>query len=294
MPTVKLTDRFVSGVQSTSRANYFDTKVKGLNLRVAPSGRKTWIFVYRTPGSTSPQWSPIGTFPAVSLADARRLALDQRKAVEVDGGDPVAERKAKRHTTPSPTVFTFGDLAKLYLTLAKATKKSWRDDKQKIDKYLLPAWGTRPLRTITRTDVHELLDNLVAEGMTTGVNRVQAVISRLFTIALDRSLVDAHPATRMIKRTKEQPRDRTLTDEEIRTLWIGLDAAPGPAADVIRLRLLLGQRGAEIAGMQWADVDVENATWTLPGTLTKNAHPHAVPLPRMALDIVTKANCTCT
>src|SRR4029077_19576811 len=130
-------------------------------------------------------------------------------------------------------VYTFTDLAKLYLTFAKGRKKTWADDAQKIAKYLVPAWGPMPLRDITRAHVHELLDRLVAQGMTVGVNRVQAVISRLFTVALDRSLVDAHPAARMIKRFQERASDRVLTDAELRTLWLGLDAQPGPAADAL-------------------------------------------------------------
>src|SRR5207244_3987164 len=125
----------------------------------------------------------------------------------------------------------------------------------KTSKYLLPRWGSMPLRSITRAHVHELLDGLVANGMTVGVNRVQAVISRLFTVALDRSLVDAHPAARMIKRFQERASDRVLTDAELRTLWLGLDAQPGPAADALRLRLLLGQRGAEVIGMKWDEID---------------------------------------
>jgi hypothetical protein len=118
----------------------------------------------------------------------------------------------------------FAELAKLYATFAKGRKKSWEDDVRKINKYLIPRWGSMALRDITRAHVHELLDGLVANGMTVGVNRIQAVISRLFAVALDRSLVGAHPAARMIKRFQEPPSDRVLTDAELRELWVGLDA----------------------------------------------------------------------
>jgi integrase len=124
--------------------------------------------------------------------------------------------------------------------------------------------------------------------MTVGVNRIQAVISRLFTVALDRSLVDAHPAARMIKRFQEHPSDRVLTDAELRELWTGLDAYPGRASDALRLRLLLGQRGAEVIGMKWEEIDLTNKTWELPGARTKNGRPHAVPLPRTALALVRR------
>ena len=266
MPRVKLTDRFVAGLKTSVRTSYFDTKAAGLALRVTPNGVKTWAFVYRL-GGRGPQWLTLGTYPAMGLADARTAALDHRHSVDVEGRDPREEEKAERaaivaaEATPAaaaPAVFTFADLARLYETFAKGRKRTWKDDVSKIEKYLLPAWGSMPLRDITRAHVHELLDKLAARGMTTGVNRMQAVISRLFTIALDRSLVDAHPAARMIKRFKENASERVLTDDELRALWAGLDARPGLAADAMRLRLLLGQRGGEVVGMRWAELDLES------------------------------------
>lgn len=294
MPRVKLTDRFVAGLKTSVRTSYFDTKAAGLALRVTPKGVKTWAFVYRL-GGRGPQWLTLGTYPAMGLADARTAALDHRHSVDVEGRDPREEEKAERaaivaaEATPvaaAPAVFTFADLARLYETFAKGRKRTWKDDVSKIEKYLLPAWGSMPLRDITRAHVHELLDKLAARGMTTGVNRMQAVISRLFTIALDRSLVDAHPAARMIKRFKENASERVLTDDELRALWAGLDARPGPAADAMRLRLLLGQRGGEVVGMRWAELDLESRVWELPASRTKNGRAHVVPLPPTALALL--------
>jgi integrase len=136
--------------------------------------------------------------------------------------------------------------------------------------------------------VHELLDTLAGQGMTIGVNRVQALISRLFTLAFDRSLVDAHPAARMMKRFQEQASDRVLSDEEIRALWNGLDASPGRASDAMRLRLLLGQRGQEVIGMKWSEIDLNARTWDIAGIRTKNRRPHSVPLPPTAFTLLEK------
>ena len=236
------------------------------------------------------------------MADARRVSscharrrprLGTRKAAraEVERRDPAAERRAEKQaarlpSSPAPTVYTFADLAKLYETFAQGQKKTWKDDIAKIRKYLMPVWGSLPLRSITRAHVHELLDTLVAMGMTVGVNRIQALISRLFTLALDRSLVDAHPAARMMKRFQEHPSDRVLSDDELRALWAGLDARPGRAADALRLRLLLGQRGEEIIGMKWDEIDFGAKTWDIPGGRTKNHRPHAVPLSTSAVAIL--------
>jgi integrase len=155
-----------------------------------------------------------------------------------------------------------------------------------IERYLREPWGSLPLASITRTQVHEVLDSAVGAGLGVGVNRLQALISRIFTVALDRSLIAAHPAARMIKRAKERPRERVLTDDELRDFCKGLDAQPSAASDALRLRLLLGQRGAETAEMRWAEVDVDAAIWSLPSARTKNQRPHVVALPAMALAIV--------
>jgi hypothetical protein len=76
MPRLNLTDRFVASVRAKARITYFDTKTRGLALRITPTGTKTWAFVYRS-GAT-PKWLTLGSYPAVSLATARTVALDSR------------------------------------------------------------------------------------------------------------------------------------------------------------------------------------------------------------------------
>ena len=258
MPTVALTDRFVASKSRPSkRLTYLDTLSRGLALRVTPKGLKSWYFVYRFDGGPS-EWLRLGEYDAVGLADARKLAGTHRYQVDVERRNPAAEKR----TPPAPPepavpVMTFAAYVPVYLAFAKGKKRTWADDAAKIDKYLLPAWGPLPLRSITRTHVHEVLDTLTGKGLTVGVNRVQALISRLFTVALDRSLIDAHPAARLLKRFSEEASTRTLSDDELRALWAGLDTHPGSAADAIRLRLLLGQRGKETAGMLWSEVDLD-------------------------------------
>jgi len=291
MPRLALTDRFVAGLHVTSRVVFFDSKARGLALRATPAGVKTWVFVYQSLGKS--KWLTLGAYPSVKLAEARDLSEAKRRAVDVEKRDPAKEEKAEKRAAKAKAaleanVFTFRDMAALYVPFAKGKKKTWHQDVGIIDRYLNPAWAKLPLREIKRSHVHEVLDRLVAKGMTTGVNRVQAVISRIFTVALDRSLVDAHPAVRMIKRFKEQPSDRVLTDDELRVLWRGLDAHPGPAADAIRLRMLLGQRGGEINNMLWSEVDFKATTWDMPGARTKNGRAHAVPLPPTALAILER------
>jgi integrase len=284
MPTMNFTDRAVAGLSPVRRV-YFDRQIRGLALRVGARDR-VWYFTYRNGGPT--QWYRLGTYPAVKLAAARKEAGAVRHRLEVDGIDPAAERR-KPAPAPTPPAFTFKDFAPSFVAFQKGRVKDWANDEAKIDRYILPAWGPLPLKEITRRHVHELLDSVAGKGLTIGVNRLQALISRIFTVALDRSLIDAHPAARVIKRFKETPRDRVLTDDELRALCAGLDAQPGAASDAMRLRLLLGQRGAETAGLCWSELDLDAGLWTLPRRRTKTTQrDHVVPLPPTALELLTR------
>lgn len=269
------------GIQSETQERYYDTHTRGLVLRTG-TRRKTWYFSYRFDGADC--WLKLGEYPAIALAKARKLVTTQRAILDT-GIDPAAAREqAIVAATPAPAapVFTFADLVPVYVAFQKGRTKEWEDEESKIHRHLMPAWESLPLADIKRKQVHELLDTVVGKGLTTGVNRIQALISRMFTVALDRGLVEAHPAARLIKRFKETARDRVLTDVELRALWAGLNAHPGAASDAVRLRLLLGQRGGETAGMLWSELDLEKGFWSLPAPRTKNRKPHVVPLPPTA------------
>jgi integrase len=285
-----LTDRLVAGVRPAGGPflDVCDKKTLGLTLRVG-ARTKVWYFAFRNGGP--PQRLRLGEYPAMSLADARKEVGEQRRLLD-RGLDPAEEQECRERpveTTPVAPVFTFADYVPTYVAFQKGRTKEWADEESKIDRHLLPAWGKLPLRDIKRTHVHELLDTVVGKGLTTGVNRIQALVSRMFTVALDRGLVDAHPAARLIKRFKEAPRDRVITDAELRTLWTGLDAQPGAASDAVRLRLLLAQRGNETFGMRWDELDLERGTWTLPRARTKTKQrQHVVALPKTALALLTR------
>ena len=282
-----LTDPFVRSVKTPGK--FFDQKTIGLVLRVRNSGAKSWAFVYRQNGQKA-QWLKLGTYPALTLVRAREEAYKHRAVIEVEKRDPVAEAKAAKAIAaqPQPRVFTFADMVGVYLAFAKGVKKTWDEDERKCNKHLIPAWGERPLRSISRGDVNELLNRLQAGGMTVGCNRIRALIHRIFRVGIDRELVDANPAAGVLKRAKEQPRTRVLSDEEIRSLWASLAEHDGAAADAIRLRLLTGQRGGEVMDMQRDQIDLIKGIWAIPPARAKNGQAHIVPLSPSAKAIIQR------
>jgi len=111
-------------------------------------------------------------------------------------------------------------------------------------------------------------------------NRVKALASTIFNFAAKKALVPetfANPCTNVEQPTKEQSRDRVLSDDEIKALWKDLESRAEPTASIYRLVLLTGQRPGEVKAMRWCDIDNEHI-WTIPATETKNHREHKVPL----------------
>ena len=283
-----LNDRFVAGA---AQDTYFDTEARGLALRVGPRG-KMWYFTYRNGAGT--QWLKLGEFPALGLAAARDAAWAERKRLnDPTQADPkqaavIAKQEQAAPVPPTPPAFTFAHFVPVFIGFQKGRKKTWYDDEAMIDRYLADPWNDIPLKQLERRHVVEILDTAVAGGLGVGVNRLQMLISRIFVVALDRGLISAHPSTRMIKRAKEQARERVLTDAELRTCIAGLDTVQTAASDALRLRLLLGQRGEETCGITWDEIDIDKSLWTMAGTRTKNGRPHVVLLPKAALAVIQR------
>jgi integrase len=86
--------------------------------------------------------------------------------------------------------------------------------------------------------------------------------------------------------TINNKRDRVLSDEEAAAIWRAAGAAAQPFGAIVRLLMLTGQRREEVAGMTWAEVSEDFATWTIPATRTKNGIPHLVPLSQPARELL--------
>jgi integrase len=303
---VALTDRHMRALRAGATAtDIWDTQQRGLLVRVLPSGRIEFAIRYRIHGRR--RRLKLGGYPAVSLQQARLRARKAQSAVD-DGKDPAGERQAAKaaHTD------TVAALAEDYLKKhARKFKRSAAEDERVLEADVLPTWGARSVRDLTRRDVRTLIDRVADRGAGVMANRVLALVRKMLNFAVDHDWLDANPAARVKKPTPEVSRERVLTNDEIRRIWRVLEhfpttterPAPGrkgakgsdedpicpvsPAlAAALKVRLLTAQRGGEIVRMKWIDVDLATGWWTIPGTDTKNGEPHRVPLVERAQAII--------
>jgi integrase len=120
-------------------------------------------------------------------------------------------------------------------------------------------------------------------------NRVFQLVRATLRFAVREELLDANPCDGLQRPRKEKERERVLSDEEIKVLWMVLDAQPPQVAAAVRVLLLLGQRSTETLEMRWSDLnlDAEIPVWTIPGQFRKGNRLHVVPLPPLASSILT-------
>jgi len=298
MPTMALTDRSIAALKGRPvRVDYFDRALPGFGVRVSPAGRKTFILLHRINGrlqrmTVRESQSDVSTYPLLTLARARELAREALRSSSI-GENLNAVRKLQRERT-------FGVLAADYIEKhAKRKKRSWREDARLI-RSELSAWTDRPVTSIRRVDVRELLEAVIERGAPVQANRLLALVRKVLNFAIDQEWIDANPAGAMPKPSAEQSRDRVLTADEIRLLWSWLDREPAADLDiqakrehelnqqVLKLRLITAQRGGEVVDMRWNDVDLDAGWWTIPAEHSKNKLPHRVPLSPMAATILAE------
>ena len=276
----RLTDSTIRALAPSDRQrDYWCVSPKGFGVRVSPGGRKTFVVRYRVAGRR--RRVALGTYPTLTLADARRRA--QQVLGEVASGkDPGQVRQDARDAG------TFGDLAQLYLDKhARAKKRSWRQDRRIIENELVPVWKTTRAREIRRRHVRELLEAIAERPAPIMANRVLALVRKIFNFGVAREVVEFNPCAQLERPSTERQRHRVLSDDEIRMFWTGLDGEQPEMAAAFRLRLVTAQRGGEVFDMRWGDIDLDARWWTIPGSDTKNALPHRVPLSELAVDILT-------
>lgn len=275
----KLTTKFIDSLPPAKGKRYEarDTLIPGLHLRVSATGRKVWYLTARVDRRN--RRIKLGTYPALSLSDARERARDVLRDIDIgmfekgDAGSPEA---------PVPTL---GEVIPQFIELhAKPRNRDWKGTESILTKFA--ALNATPVDQIKRADVVRALDTIVACGAPTRANRALAAIKKLMNWCIDRGVIETSPVAALKPPTKEVARERVLTETELAACWDAAIHEGFPFEPFLQLLVLTGQRRGEVAGMQWSELDLDSGLWTLPGKRTKNASSHIVPLAPLAIDIL--------
>lgn len=271
----------------------------GLYLQVSAIGNKSWVFRYRvrSPDPTKRRLREmgLGSFNAVTLSEARVVARACRKQL-YDGVDPIDSRRQAR----AIEVLTFEQCAESYLSAYSVAWKNKKHSKQwaaTLAQYAYPVFGSKPVQEVTVGLVMQVLEPIWGTKTETA-RRLRGRIERILNWATTMGhrhgenparwtgLIDRLvPAHRKIVRVKHHA---ALPFSDIPDFMMKLRAQDGIGAIALEFAILTAARTSEVIGATWAEISLEQRTWTIPAGRMKAGHEHQVPLAMSAVELLRR------
>src|SRR5680860_412475 len=287
---MSLTDTTVRNVKAEAKATkLFDGG--GLFLLVAPSGGKWWRLKYRFGGKA--KLLSLGTYPAVSLKDARakRDALRAQLAAGIDPGQARKAEKATRGGANSFEAVAREWIGKYAPTWAEShsTKVIWR-----LERDVFPWLGVRPVGSVTASELLAVLRRIESRGALETAHRALRNSGQVFRYAIATGRAERDPAADL--RGALPPVNTkhlaAITDPKaVGALLRAIDGYQGSLVTrcAVRLAPLLFVRPGELRKAEWAEFDLETAEWNIPAVrmkVKKRQQAHLVPLSSQAVSIL--------
>jgi integrase len=289
---MELTKRTMAGLVLPAGKNeyvYWDDTLPGFGVRLRQSKggvNRTYRIQFRV---GSQQRSKSLDARKVSLEDARKHARQLFAKAQL-GHDPAAE-KATARAAALAAKLTLGAVSDRYLASKEQAVKAGiyaATTYDATERYFKVHWAPlrdRPLDSIKRADVAARLQEVTAEHGRAAATKARATLAAMYRWSQGEGLTDSNP----VFATNNPglgglPRERVLSDAEIKALWSAL--GDDDFGLIVRLLLLLGTRRDEIGKLKWSEVDLENGLLQIPGARVKNRRMLTLKLPRPALAIL--------
>jgi integrase len=281
-----LSDAKIRNLRATDKP-YKVADFDGLFLLVKPSGTKSWRFKYRFAGKE--KLMVFGDYPAITLAQARQ-ARDAARSHVANGIDPGDVRKQKAFLESEARAQTFEKVAATYL--AKITKEGRAAATLAKYDWLLGMVnadiGRKPIAEISAPMVLRCLRKVEAKGNYETARKMRSMIGSIFRYGIATGVAEQDPTYALkgaLIRPKVTPRSAITDRKALGGLMRAIDGFHGQPGTRIALQLLaiVACRPGELRHATWAEFDLDQGLWSIPGERMKMRRPHRVPLPAQAM-----------
>jgi integrase len=306
--SVVLTDRMCEK-RVTERVKKYDRKCPGLYVSIIPAGVATFNFKFTDPGTGKQRSVVQGTYnPETFTVDDARSKVYGFKAMTPAA---LAEQLRQTKAVKSARGKTVDDIIELRIEWMKAPVlkadgekrpriESWENVARHLRNFLSPRLGKKVASDVTKHDIATLSNDIVAgqhgdKPSVSNARHMRRAASGLFNWAAEagRDYVTASPCINLPKLDEEHPRDRVLSEDEIRTLWHGLDRNDLPwdrkTRLAIRFALTTMLRSGELLPIHRDELNKGNGTVDIPARRVKKRRVLNQPLSDLALEIMTEA-----
>lgn len=297
MPKVvtKLNDTQIKSTKPGEKeVNLFDGD--GLFLRISPTtkgGKKNWYFRYAVPVTKKRTKMSLGTYPHLTLAQARSLR-DQYLALLAQQIDPQTHKADKANALKAATEHTLQVVAKKWLEEKKRTsgisEEHAADIWRSLERNVFPSLGNVPIKEIRPKLLKQQLDPIEQRGVLETLRRIISRLNEIFRWAATEELIEFNPADNLAQRFRKPKKQNmpALPPSELPRFLATLNNASVRMETrlLIEWQLLTWVRPGEAVRARWADIDTANGIWTIPADFMKMRKIHKVPLSREALHIL--------
>ena len=244
---------------------------RGLELRMTPSGKRTWSLLY--PFNGKKQRFTIGDYPAVKLKEARLLADKLRNQV-AHGQNPQEVKRKARNANIVTVNWCYEQFLVRYL---QSQLRTWQEYNRRIRADVLPSLGKKDIRQVQKADIIKIIDAITDRDAPVLANRVLQYTSKFFKWCIGRGYIEHNPAANIPKPAKESSRERVLSLAEARSIYQAAEECLGPiTCAFVRLLMLTGQRRSEINHLEWTELQSDRIE--IGGHRSKNGKPITTPL----------------
>ncbi|AEG11679.1 integrase family protein [Shewanella baltica OS183] len=255
----------------------------GLYLYVRSAAAVSWEFRYIRPSTSKPTYFGLGSYPDVSLAEARERALIARKQV-ADAIDPQllkVENKLKASTENAQTLKHIAQMwmdAKQGSIKAKTIEGNWR----KLELYAFPKLGGIAVSKLTAPMAIAALKPLEQKGRLETVKRTAQLLNEIMSYSVNSGLIHSNPLSgiREVFRKSKVEHMKALKPHELTELLQTVATANLQLTTrcLIEWQLHTMARPNEAAGTRWDEIDLEAKLWVIPETRMKMKREHVIPL----------------
>jgi len=293
VPAKNLTDSALKAFKPKDRPyKPSDGTIGGLHVVVYSSGKKVFRLTYAFLGKT--QTLTIGSYPEISLAEAREKAIEAKRQIQ-HGQSPTAIKKAAKEQSKADAT-TFGHVASKWLNLRKPEWSTvhFDDTDQKLRLHIIPRLGDIPIAEISKADIKAILDTLQAQSKFATRKKINSIISQVmqYALALDMPGVVAD-FTQQLKRQYSNPavknRAALTTPSQVGKLMRAIDAYQEISlitSMALKFSALTFCRPGEVRQAEWIEIDLTDNFWRIPDNKMKGKQPHLVPLARQTQELL--------
>ncbi len=261
----------------------------GLFLFVTPQGGKLWRFKYRFDGKE--KLLAFGTYPEISLSDARELRDKARKQI-ANGVDPSELKKTMKIKIVQETE-TFKAIALEWFVKFQHT---WTPGyavtmNSRLERDLFPWIGTRPIKDIKAPELLAVIRRVENRGALETAHRIRTIAGQIFRYAVATGRAERDPSGDL-KGALPQPAENhhaaIIDPKEVAPLLRAIDDYRGHFIVKCALRLapLFFVRPGELRNAEWQEIDFDTGTWSIPAHKMKMKQAHIVPLCSQAIEIL--------